>query len=168
MTVHCKARSCRRPGAQGPAGCPFRTGSQHAARKPRLSCLFCGRRRIPRELIVVRRVSWERRSQSAASKKSAFMDDYCSLPRRRRCDTCKQGYFIGDPLPISGRTFAEALESLPLAAPTIEVGKPMYQQFYGLRELPFELTPNPKFLFSRRSIARRSARSSTGCRPARA
>lgn len=23
----------------------------------------------------------------------------------------------------------------------------MYQQFYGLRELPFELTPNPKFLF---------------------
>src|SRR5687767_16007957 len=23
----------------------------------------------------------------------------------------------------------------------------MYQQFYGLRELPFELTPNPKYLF---------------------
>jgi len=23
----------------------------------------------------------------------------------------------------------------------------MYQSFYGLRELPFELTPNPKFLF---------------------
>src|SRR5438046_8675741 len=23
----------------------------------------------------------------------------------------------------------------------------MYQQFYGLRDLPFELTPNPKFLF---------------------
>ena len=23
----------------------------------------------------------------------------------------------------------------------------MYQAFYGLRELPFELTPNPKFLF---------------------
>ena len=23
----------------------------------------------------------------------------------------------------------------------------MYQQFYGLRELPFELTPNPKFLY---------------------
>src|SRR6476469_9769874 len=23
----------------------------------------------------------------------------------------------------------------------------MYQEFYGLRELPFELTPNPKFLF---------------------
>ena len=23
----------------------------------------------------------------------------------------------------------------------------MYQRFYGLRELPFELTPNPKFLF---------------------
>ena len=54
---------------------------------------------------------------------------------------------MGDPLPIPGRTFAEAWESLPLAAPTIEVGKPMYQQYYGLRELPFELTPNPKFLF---------------------
>src|SRR3954468_12590695 len=23
----------------------------------------------------------------------------------------------------------------------------MYQQYYGLRELPFELTPNPKYLF---------------------
>ena len=23
----------------------------------------------------------------------------------------------------------------------------MYQGFYGLRELPFELTPNPKFLY---------------------
>ena len=23
----------------------------------------------------------------------------------------------------------------------------MYQHFYGLRELPFELTPNPKYLF---------------------
>ena len=23
----------------------------------------------------------------------------------------------------------------------------MYQRFYGLRELPFELTPNPRFLF---------------------
>src|SRR5207342_2522768 len=23
----------------------------------------------------------------------------------------------------------------------------MYQNFYGLRELPFELTPNPKYLF---------------------
>src|SRR5215207_9484319 len=23
----------------------------------------------------------------------------------------------------------------------------MYQEFFGLRELPFELTPNPKFLF---------------------
>src|SRR5881397_1938534 len=23
----------------------------------------------------------------------------------------------------------------------------MYQRFYGLRDLPFELTPNPKFLF---------------------
>src|SRR5215213_8157673 len=23
----------------------------------------------------------------------------------------------------------------------------MYQQYYGLRELPFELTPNPRFLF---------------------
>src|SRR5438552_16698171 len=23
----------------------------------------------------------------------------------------------------------------------------MYQSFYGLRELPFELTPNPKYLF---------------------
>ena len=23
----------------------------------------------------------------------------------------------------------------------------MYQQFYGLRELPFELTPDPRFLF---------------------
>src|SRR4051812_24595433 len=23
----------------------------------------------------------------------------------------------------------------------------MYQQFYGLRELPFELTPNPKYLY---------------------
>ena len=23
----------------------------------------------------------------------------------------------------------------------------MYQRFYGLRELPFELTPNPKYLF---------------------
>jgi general secretion pathway protein A len=26
----------------------------------------------------------------------------------------------------------------------------MYQQFYGLRELPFELTPNPKYLFMTR------------------
>ncbi|MEO6238915.1 MAG: AAA family ATPase [Vicinamibacterales bacterium] len=26
----------------------------------------------------------------------------------------------------------------------------MYQQFYGLRELPFELTPNPKYLFMAR------------------
>ena len=23
----------------------------------------------------------------------------------------------------------------------------MYQSFFGLRELPFELTPNPKYLF---------------------
>ena len=23
----------------------------------------------------------------------------------------------------------------------------MYQHFYGLRELPFELTPNPRYLF---------------------
>jgi len=23
----------------------------------------------------------------------------------------------------------------------------MYEQFYGLRERPFELTPNPRFLF---------------------
>ena len=23
----------------------------------------------------------------------------------------------------------------------------MYQQFFGLRELPFDLTPNPRFLF---------------------
>ena len=31
----------------------------------------------------------------------------------------------------------------------------MYQRFYGLRELPFELTPNPTFLFLSPGTGRR-------------
>ena len=30
----------------------------------------------------------------------------------------------------------------------------MYQHFYGLRELPFELTPNPKYLFLHAAASR--------------
>src|SRR2546423_10338487 len=30
---------------------------------------------------------------------------------------------------------------------TVNGSKAMYQRFYGLRKLPSELTPNPKFLF---------------------
>ena len=40
----------------------------------------------------------------------------------------------------------------------------MYQQYFGLHELPFELTPNPKFLYLTPGTGRRSARCTTACR----
>src|SRR4029450_4769615 len=46
-----------------------------------------------------------------------------------------------------GRGFAGWEVANPLQIWRLDCFQIMYQQFYGLRELPFELTPNPKYLF---------------------